>query len=128
MTDLDVVLAAVVAGGVTRAYKPNEAPDNAPMPYSVVSVTRDLPGNYALTGAHGTETRRATVQSFDSDADGALDFDRMAVDALQDKVPAFSGFVCTPWRVQVGSALVRDPDNQGVIGVTTTLLCTVSAT
>lgn len=127
-TELDVVLAAVVAGGVPRAYKPNEVPSKPQMPYTVVSVTRETPGNYALTGEHGTWGRRATLQSFDTDDDGALDFDRMATDALQDQVPAFAGLEATPWRVQVGSALVRDPDNKGVVGVTTTLLCTTSAT
>lgn len=126
-TELDVVVAAVTAGGVPRVYKPNEVPTNPAMPYTVVSVTRELPGNYALTGEHGTWGRRATLQSFDSDADGALDFDRLATDALQDNVPAFTGLDCTPWRVQVGSALVRDPDNLGVVGVTTTLLCTTAA-
>lgn len=127
MTDLDVVVAAVTAGGVPRVYKANEVPASPAYPYTVVWVTRDVPGNYALTGEHGTWPRRATVQSFDTDADGALDFDRMATDALQDHVPAFPGLECTPWRVQVGSALVRDPDNQGVIGVTTTLICTAAA-
>ena len=127
MTFLDDVLAAVQAGGVPRAYKPNEVPTNPAYPYSIVYVTRDLPGNYTLDGAHGTQDMRATVQSFDTDADGALDFDRMAVDALQDHAPAFAGYVTTPWRVQVGSAMVRDPDNQGVIGVTSSLLCTISA-
>jgi hypothetical protein len=125
-TDLDVVIAAVVAAGVPRVYKPNGVPTSPQMPYTVVTVTRETPGNYALTGEHGTWPRRATLQSFDTDADGALDFDRLATDALQDQIPAFTGLVCTPWRVQVGSALVRDPDNQGVVGVTTTLLCTTS--
>lgn len=128
MTELDVVIAAVIAGGVTRAYKPNEVPDNPQTPYTMVSVTRETPGNYFLDGSHGTWGRRATLQSFDVDDDGALDFDRMATDALQDHIPAFPGFECTPWRVQVGSALVRDPDNHGVISVTTTLLCTAAAT
>lgn len=126
MTFLDDTLAAVVAGGVPRAYKPNETPDKPQMPYTVVTVTRDLPGNYGLDGAHGTQDIRATVQSFDVDADGALAFDQLAVDALQDHQPVFAGYDTTPWRVQFGSALVRDPDNHGVIGVTTTLLCTIT--
>lgn len=123
MTDLDDVLAAVVAGGVPRAYKPNEVPDDPQTPYTVVSVTRDLPRNRTLEGSAGTWDRRTTLQSFDIDDDGALDFDRMAVNALDGRVVA-GGM----WQVQVGSVLVRDPDNRGVIGVTSTLLSTTSAT
>lgn len=124
MTDLDVVLAAVIAGGVPRAYKLNEVPDGPQMPYTVVSVTRDLPKHHAGTGLPGTWDLRATFQSFDVDSDGALDFDRMAVDALEGRILAgLAGM----WRTQVGSAMVRDPDNRGVVGVTSTLLCTVSA-
>lgn len=125
MTDLDIVLAAVVSGGVTRAYKVNEVPDNPQMPYTVVSVTRDLPKHHAGTGQPGTWDRRATLQSFDVDDDGALDFDLMAVDALEGHIlDGLDGM----WRTQVGSALTRDPDNQGVVSVTSTLLCTISAT
>jgi hypothetical protein len=124
-TDLDRVLAAVSAGGVTRAYKLNEVPDAPVTPYTVVAVSRDLPKHHAGTGAPGTWDLRATFQSFDSDADGALDFDRMAVDALEGQIVAgIDGL----WRTQVGSALSRDPDNRGVVTVTSTLLCTVSAT
>lgn len=123
MTDLDIVLAAVVAVGVDRAYKPNEVPDSPVMPYTVVSVTRDLPKHHDGTGAPGTWDRRATFQSFDVADDGALDFDRMAVDALEGRI--LSG-LDGMWRTQVGSALTRDPDNKGVIGVTSTLLCTVA--
>lgn len=126
-TFLDRTVADVTAGGVTRVYKVNEVPDKPNMPYTVVSVTRDLPGNYMLDGSAGTRSMRATVQSFDVDVDGALDFDLMAVDALQDHAPSFTGYETTPWRVQVGSAVVRDPDNRGVVGVTTTLLCTIAA-
>jgi hypothetical protein len=125
MTELDTVLAAVVAGGVPRAYKPNEVPAQPQMPYTVVSVTRDLPKHHSGTGAPGTWDLRTTLQSFDVDDDGALDFDRMAVDALEGRI--LSG-LDGMWRTQVGSVLVRDPDNRGVIGVTSTLLCTISAT
>lgn len=128
MTFLDVTLADVIAGGVTRAYKSNEVPDRPTYPYTVVVVTEDLPGNYGLDGSHGTKSVRATLRSYDNDIDGALDFDRMATAALQDHMPVFAGYETTPWRKQVGSVEVRDPDNRGVEGVTTTLLCTISAT
>lgn len=125
MTDLDIVLAAVVNGGVPRAHKPNEVPDNPQTPYTVVSVTRDLPKHHDGTGAPGTWDLRATLQSFDVDDDGALDFDRMAVDALEGRIlTGLNGM----WRTQVGAALVRDPDNGGLISVVSTLLCTISAT
>lgn len=122
VADLDAVLAAVVGGGVPRAYKVNEVPQDPPYPYTIVSVTRDLPGNRAMTGPAGTWNRRATLQSFDQTANGALTFDQMATAALDGRIVA-GGM----WEVQVGAALVRDPDNRGVIGVTTTLLCTVPA-
>jgi hypothetical protein len=95
------------------------------MPYTVVSVTRETcPSNYAAdrrargpgTPGHAPVLRRRRRRGARLRPDG--------VDALQDQIPAFTGL--TPWRTQVGSALVRDPDNQGVIGVTTTLLCTIS--
>lgn len=123
MTDLDAVLAAVVAGGVPRAYKANEVPKSPQTPYTVVSVTRDLPGHRDLTGSAGTWDRRATFQSFDTDPDGALDFDRLAVNALDGRI--VSG-IDGMWTTQVGSVLVRDPDNKGVVGVTSTLLCTAA--
>jgi hypothetical protein len=123
VSDLDVVLAAVQAGGVPRAYKPNEVPANPQMPYTIVHVTRDIPRNRDMTGSAGTWDRRATFQSFDLDADGALAFDRMAVDALDGRILAgIDGM----WTVQLGSAEVRDPDKPSVIGVTSTLTCTAA--
>lgn len=109
-----------------RIYKTNAVPASPTFPYSVVSVVGDQAGNYTLDARHSTRDYRITVQSFGRDVDGALAYDTAAIDRLLDESLTVAGFDCGPIRLQVGSAIVRDPDDNGVVGVTSSLLFTTT--
>ena len=83
-------------------------------------------GKYA---AHGTRDYRIGVQSFGEKTaavDQALEYDARAVAALLDHRLEVSGLDCGPIRLQVGGAIVRDPDTSGVVGVTSALIFTTT--
>lgn len=125
---LTAAIAKVSAGRspAPRVYKMNAVPPSPAYPYSVVSASGDMAGNYTLDAHHGTRDYRITVQSFGRDIDGALAYDAAAVGNLLDASLTVAGYDCGPIRLQVGSAVVRDPDDDGVVGVTSTFLFTTT--
>lgn len=118
---LDATEAAL--SSVPRAQEMNAVLDKT-YPYTVWALAADRPDSYTLDSRHGLRFYRITTQSFGKTLTSALDNDTRVTDALLDQSLDATGYDCGPCRIQVGSAVVRDPDNAGVVGVTTTLLFT----
>lgn len=127
---LNAVLARIKDGrSSARVYKLGAVPASPTYPYTVVSLAGDMALNYTLDARHGTRNYRVALQSFSNTAaglDGALDYDAKAVGALLDHALNVDGYDCGPMRLQVGSAVVRDPDAGGVVGVTSALIFTTT--
>lgn len=114
---------AQVAADVTRVYKVGAVPASPTMPYQTVATSFDGAEAYSLHGRHGVGRYRVTTQSVAKTLDGATDLDDLARGRLLDQViTAAGGKEYGPGRMQVGAAVVRDPDGGSVITVTSTYL------
>lgn len=122
MTILEAAEFALYEVRIDRVYLLNEVPAGAKYPYVVLSASTDLPTTYTLDAAHGVLMERVTTQSFGRTLTEALRLDALARSALLDRRLPLYLRDCGPGRMQVGAAVVRDPDTQGVIGVTSTYL------
>ena len=124
-TFLEAVGTATAA--VLRRYPTNAVPPTPVYPYLVYSVAGDRAEGYTLDSRHGFRFYRIILQSFDKPSlASALDIDDKAVAGLLDKRLAVTGYDCGPCRLEVASAVVRDPDTTGVVSVTTTLTFTAT--
>lgn len=125
---LTAALAKVSSGRspAPRVYALGSVPAAPAYPYSVVGATTDQAGTYTLDAVHGTRDVRIWVQSFGRTADSALAYDEAADANLLDQRLTVTGFDCGPIRVQVGSAMTRDPDDSGVVGVTSAYIFTTT--
>ena len=128
---LDAVVAAVsqvLSGSMPerRVYPLGSVPASPSYPYSVVGVTPDLAGNYTLDATHGTRNYRIWVQSFGRTAESALAYNEVADTNLLDASLEVDGYDCGPIRVQVGGSMTRDPDDEGVVGVTSAYIFTTT--
>jgi len=109
---------------VPRAYPLNKVPASPTMPYVVYSATFSAPETYTNDAAHSVRIYRITWQTFGRDIDGVSDVDSKVVDALLDKRLTVTGWDCGPCGTQHGGILgvpVRDPDDRGVVGTTSSL-------
>jgi hypothetical protein len=118
----NAAVAKVQAAPVTRVYKEGKVPASPAFPYAIVTVTFDRAAGYTLDADHGLGDYRITTRSISNDYDGAVDTDDRARHALLDQRITADGKTYGPGRMQVGSALVRDPDGGVVITVTSTYL------
>lgn len=116
----------VSAAGVTRLYNQNAVPASPAYPYQTIAVTPDRTDVYTLEATHSIRTYRIVLQSASRTIAGALDVDEIATLALLDKRLVVDGYDCTPCRIELGSAMNRDPDDNGVLVVTTTLTFTAT--
>lgn len=123
---LDAATDRVEAGGVDRLYPENGVPQNPPKPYQTIAVTPDRADAYTLDATHGMRLYRIVLRSVSSSQAGALDVDALATDALLDQRLEVAGYDCGPCRLELGSAIMRDPDDGGVLTVTTTLTFTAT--
>lgn len=107
-----------------RVYEINKA-EGAGYPCVVWSIGPERPFGYTLDARSGPRLWRITWQIFAKQMQALLDWSD-AMDALfLDRRLDAPGFDCGPMSgIAVGSihsALVRDPDDRGVIGLTTSL-------
>lgn len=116
--------AAVTALGVSvaRVYREGHVPTAPTYPYLTVSATYDQALGYTLDAAHGVGDYRVTTMAVSGTYDGAVDTDARARAVLLDHYLTGAGHTYGPGRLQVGSAVVRDPDGGQVITVTSTYL------
>lgn len=112
----------VKAASVSRVYKVGEVPASPAYPYATVAATFDSALAYTIDGDHGVGDYRITTQSVGSVYDAAAAVDDLARGALLDQRVTVDGRSYGPGRMQVGAALVRDPDGGSVITITSTYL------
>lgn len=120
---MSTLLTAVLqrlGGDSARTWALNKVPPSPEYPYRVVTVAPAEP--YARTVAGGSSRfQRITIQSFGRTLDGALEFDEEATGLLDGFFLIASGYDCGACQIELASAVNRDPDDKGVVGVTTTL-------
>lgn len=110
----------LTAAGVARAYALGSVPASPGYPYVVVMVSRDDALSPALAGGHDLVRWRVTTQTFGRQVEQVEHFDGLAFKALQDQ-QLVAAIECGPCDLQV-SAPTRDPDDGGVLGVTSSYL------
>lgn len=125
MTALMTAVATATAS-VPRLYPVNGVPATPTYPYGVYSATLGRGDAYTLDSQHGTRWGRVTVQTFGTIADAALDHMDKVTALLLDKRLTITGHRATPMRSELDPAIVRDPDDNGVVGVTAVLTFTAT--
>lgn len=110
----------LTAAGIARAYTFGGVPQSPAYPYLVVSALRVTPVTASLNGGHDLATWRVTTQAFGRTKAAVDSLDGIAFDALQDQ-QLVDAITCGPCDLQV-SAETRDPDDSGVIGITSSYL------
>ena len=121
-TLIAAAVAKIEAAPVRRVYKVGEVPSQPAEPYLVASATFDNALAYTIDGDHGVGDYRITTQAVGSVYDAAAAVDDLARGALLDQRITVDGRIYGPGRLQVGAALVRDPDGGSVITITSTYL------
>lgn len=118
MIDLDLLVARMVAGGVSRVYKFGAVPPAPSYPYSVVSPAFGAPEVRMLAGP-GDPMGRFTVQHFGRTIE-------LLVENAGKTFAAFEGvelsdFPGDPvaWQ-ELSTPPYRDPDTAGVLDITQT--------
>jgi hypothetical protein len=117
---------ATATAALPRVYVTNAVPATPTYPYSAYSATFGRGDTYTLDSTHGVRWGRLVWQSFGKTLQAALDQNDRAVAALLDVRLAVTGYSLTPCRMELDPAIVRDPDDNGVVGVTTTLTFTAT--
>ena len=119
MSTLLTAVLTKLGGEAARTYELNKVPPSPEYPYRVVTVAPADP--FARTVAGGSSRfQRIVVQSFGRTLTGALDFDDDATQALDGAFLVAEGFDCGACQLELASAVARDPNDTGVVGVTTT--------
>lgn len=121
MSALQDAAQAALGAASLRVYAENAVPSSPTYPYQTVAVTADRALAYTLDANHGVRSYRIVVRSVGRSMTSASDLDERAITALLDKRLTAPGYDCDPCRQELGSALVRDPDDEGVLVITTTL-------
>ncbi len=114
MADLDILRAALVAGGVARVYEFGGVVPKPTCPYAVISLDPSAPQVRDLGGS-GDPVGRFTVQHFGKTADSVGDIAAITFATFDGKALALSGEPVA-WQ-EVATGLMRDPDDRGVLGV-----------
>lgn len=119
---------ATAAAAVPRLYKLNSVPPEPQYPYGSFSASLGRGAAYTLDQDEGLRWGRVVVQTFGRTADGALDLAEQVRAALAGKLLAITGYDTTASRVELDPVVTRDPDDKGVVGVTTTFTFTAAPT
>lgn len=112
-----------------RVYEINKVPAKPTYPYVVWSIADDRPTGYRLDARHGLRFYRFTWQSFGKSLASARAVDRAVTDAVLDETFDVEGYDCAPCYAGVDSIFgtpIRDADDQGVIGLTSSLTFTAT--
>jgi hypothetical protein len=123
---MDAVATATAA--VQRLYRLNSVPASPVYPYGSFSASMGRGGAYTLDGDEGLRWGRVVVQTFGRTADSAVDHAEQIRAALAGTRLTLSGFETTACRAELDPAVTRDPDDSGVVGVTTTYTFTAAPT
>lgn len=109
---------ATATADVSRLYKLNDVPPSPTYPYGSFSASLGRGDAYTLDVAHGMRHGRVIVQTFGKTAEAAIDLMDQVVGQLLDVSLVIVGYEATPCSLELDPAVVRDPDDRGVVGVT----------
>lgn len=127
MTALSDAVAEATAS-LSRLYSINAVPASPTYPYGSWSAVLGRGDTYTLDSARGLRWGRITAQFFGKTEASATTLAEQFIAALLDKTLGITGFQTTPCRLELDPAVTRDPDNQGVVGVTVALTFTAATT
>jgi hypothetical protein len=117
---MDAVATATV--NLPRIYRLGAVPSKPPYPYGVFSAQLTRADSYTIDARHGLRYVRVTFQAFGRTSDSALTLTEEFIATLLDAVLTVDGAQTTPLRLELDpTPPTRDPDDGGVLGVTTTL-------
>jgi hypothetical protein len=117
---------ATAAASVAREYALNGVPASPTYPYGVHSASLGRGDVYTLDAFEGVRWGRVVHQSFGKTAESALAKDEEFRSALVGKALTITGYSTTAIRAELDPQIVRDPDNAGVVAVTTTYTFTAT--
>jgi hypothetical protein len=117
---------AVATAGLPRQYPLGSVPSSPPYPYGSHSASLGRGDVPTLDGFEGIRWGQIVSQHFARSASAALD----AAEAFRSSIVGVSldiaGYDTTPCQQPFDPAVVRDPDDNGVIGVTQTFTFTAT--
>jgi hypothetical protein len=125
VTDLLGAVAAATAS-VSRLYPTNSVPASPTYPYGSYSASLGRGDTFGLDESEGVRWGRIVAQTFGKTLASALakaeEFRAAVVGVALD----IDGYDATPIRSELDPAVVRDPDNAGIVAVTTTYTFTAT--
>ena len=110
---------------VPRLYPLNGVPTGPDYPYGTYSAILGRGDTYTLS-TEGIRWGRVVVQTFAHTAEKALELAETVRTALVGTALDITGWSTTPCRAELDPNAVRDPDDQGVVGVTATYTFTAT--
>jgi hypothetical protein len=116
---------ATATAAVPRLQPMNGVVDKT-YPYGVYSATFGRGDTYTNDGTEGVRWGRIVLQTFGRTTDSATDLYDQARAALVGKVLTVDGSPIGPITGELDPAVTRDPDDAGVVGVTTTFTFTAT--
>lgn len=125
MTDAMGAVAAATAS-VGRLYGVNSVPSSPTYPYGAYSATLGRGDTYTLDSREGVRHGRVVVQTFGRTATSALAKAEDSRAALVGTYLDITGYSTTPVRAELDPIVVRDPDDSGVVAVTSTFTFTAT--
>lgn len=124
---MDAVATATAA--LPRLYPANAVPPTPTYPYGVYSAQLGRADGYTLDATHGLRWVRVTFQAFGRTATSVLDLTERFLTATLDVRLTFDSYTASPLTTELDpTPPLRDPDDNGVLGVTTTLTATAAIT
>lgn len=121
---MDAVAAATA--NVPRMYPLNGVPSSPDYPYGSYSAVLGRGDVLSLDGSEGLRWGQVVVQTFGRTTDSALDHAEKARTALVDTRLEIAGYDTTPCTEPFDPAVIRDPDDSGVVAVTRTFTFTAT--
>ncbi len=117
-------VAAAVAG-VSRLYGLGAVPTSPAYPYGTYSAALGRGDAYTLA-TEGVRWGRVVVQTFGKTPTSALAVTEAVRAALVDARLDITGYDTSPCRAELDPQVTRDPDDNGVLVVTTTFTFTAT--
>lgn len=127
MTDVLGAVAEATAG-LPRLYPLGGVPKLPDYPYGVYSASLGRGDSYTLDSREGLRWGRVVVQTFGKTAASALSLSEDIRAALVGVRLDITGYETTPCRVELDPQMLRDPDDNVVIGVPATYTFTATPT
>lgn len=126
MTTLSGAVATATAA-VPRVYEVGAVPKNPTYPYGVYSAQLLEDGGLMLDASEAVRWAQVVFQGFGKTAASAIDLTERFRTAVLGLMTSADGHSVGPFLSELRpTPPIRDPDDQGVLGVTTTLTATAT--